>query len=200
MKFLSTFFFAFFLYFTGFSQGFHFGIGAGANYTDIINKNYPYDFYSYGLGFQINTLFEYELCDKMSLRAEPGFESRRVDDNPSIGNNSSTFNYVTLPAMLTFSPTAKFTFMAGPEIAYVLTSPFKLSNEALQIVGGENQNFDLGIKAGVSYNISENFELAFKYYRGIRPSGQLNITDMNGSSIGYNAYYQGFSLGAFYRI
>ncbi len=200
MKFFSALIFSFFLYFSGFSQGFHFGIGAGANYTDIISKNHPFDFYSSGLGFQINTIAEYKFCDKMSLRAEPGFESRTVESVGQLNDNKLNFNYITLPVMLTISPIKKLTFMVGPEVAYILSSDLHVSQFVENTFGVVNQDFDFGIKAGLSYNLSDNFELAFKYYRGLRTSGDLNVTDINGSSVGYHYYYQGFSLGAYYRI
>lgn len=101
---------------------------------------------------------------------------------------------------MTIAPVDKVTFMVGPNIAYVLSSPFILDSDARRIVGGNNQDFDFGIKAGISYNITDHFELAFKYYRGLRPSYQLDLTDTNGNSAGYRFYYQGFSLGAFYKI
>lgn len=202
MKFLSTLLFTFFLYFTSFSQGFHFGIGAGANYTNLeVSGRHGFN-YDYAMGYQINALTEYKFFDQLGLRIEPGIESRRIGATFLGRDYKYHLNYLNLPIMLAFSPVKKLTLMGGFEWIYLLSTHVKPKGEPKQDLNNLfDQDFNFGLKAGISYHITDNFELALKYFKAIQPMKTFDTTDVDGNFAGrHSIYYTGFSLSVFYRI
>ncbi len=191
-----------FVLFQGYSQNSSFGFGAGVNYTNLMLNNVPGGDTDFKVGMQFNAIFKSQLNNRLWLRFEPGFVQRGTE--LSYSNYSYTkinLNYLVLPVAFEFSPIKKFSVLFGPEFSYRLTAK-AIDNNIPDAEAFFDNKFDLGVIAGVSYQLIDNLALELRYNRGfISTIKDLMLTDEYGNSEGKaKLCNQGISFSVVYIL
>ena len=179
-----------------------FGVKGGLNYTtfkvDIKQNFYPRTAYNFGI------YADFELTNTFAIQPEILFSSKGADFNKSVVTNEEkfVFNYLNLPVLAKFQPTAKLGILAGPELGYLLSARAKgdgINNDIKERLGV--RNFDLGIAIGVEYEPINRMGVGVRYSYGITPL--IEVTSLNNAGVRSTTndlYNRTFQLYASYRI
>lgn len=188
---------------SGYSQKFHYGFGAGVNYTSLVLNPTNFDNSEYKVGFQISAVVGYGFSDKFGIQLEPGFV-KRGSKVSNLGSSSSNvnLNYITLPLLFQYSPFKNFSFLLGPECSYRLTANAITSGSSTDVAFLYDSKFDVGINAGITYKVYNKMLLGLRYNRGfISTIKDLKYTDANGNDLGtLTALNQGVTLALTFMI
>jgi hypothetical protein len=135
---------------------------------------------SYGIGVTVS-----EQIKKFGFNIEPRFIVKGFYINP-FGLNEITIyrnNYLSMPALLTFSPTKHLNLEIGPEFSYLLNSKVKYPGSNSFVINDSNnlRSFELSLITGVSYTLIKNIDLGIRYGIGLTPVDKHKLI-INGSS------------------
>ena len=194
-----------------FSQGFHYGIGAGLNYNTLIIQRFLDIESKYNVGFNVSVIAEYNFNKSLGLRLQPGIANRGsiLKYNAESSEDRVNINYLSFPLLLKYSPCNKLSFLLGPEYSLRLTAMPNSDERDVDMRGIYNRKFDFAINAGVSYLVCDNIELEFRYNRGFfSTTKDIKVVQYYKSSntnfykdLGpMRTFIQGFMLSAVYLI
>jgi len=189
------------------AQDFHFGVTVGPTYG-IMKANYDEDDSGeYVLGFHIGAFAELPLADKISLRPELKYQTSGVKHKPyemTFGARTKS-SYIMLPIMAEYALTEKLKVGLGPYFAVMLSLKDKaLPNDEVDYDYDNNifdyvdesmhfKKLDLGIGAGLSYQIVPKIGVNIRYSLGLSNT----LKDAYDDSKIHNRF---FSLGVSYSI
>lgn len=179
------------------------GLMAGAGLSILDASSDYLGEYKASPAFQINLQVRQTLTERIGLRAEPGFARRGANLNYQGGTSGQIdLNYIHLPVLLTYQPAPKVSFMAGPEVAYLVSSFGQVADFDRVKLDNEDDRLDIGVNAGLLYDLSQKVQLGLRFYRGfLSTSGEVPITDENGNVTDYlTNYNQSLSLTAAYKF
>jgi hypothetical protein len=210
MKKIIAFLIMTFIVFQGFSQGLKYGINAGLNYSSFQSKSSLFGDFSYKVGYQLGFIIEDKVNDHWGIRIEPGFVNRGSKitylDYLSLLKSTVNLNYINVPILVSYSPVEKFSIQLGPEVGVRLwakTTADGSTNNTTQIY---DSNFDLGINAGISYNLTDKLDIGLRFSRGFISTMTMTMVDVdyfdqNGIEIeNVKLCNQGFSVLLTYMI
>lgn len=195
--------FLFFAVLQGYSQSLSYGFGLGLNNSSFVLENFPGQNSNYKLGFQFNAMLKYNFNDKFSIGIEPGIANRgTILSYPDYEDTKVDLNYLTFPVTANYTLFDKLAISIGPECSYRISAKRKIGDNSADFKSIYDSNIDLGLVAGLSYNIFDKLELGFRYNRGFIPViKDLVAMDENGNEKGKaRLLNQGFTLSIAYMI
>lgn len=160
-----------------------FGIKAGLN-TSIFSASINSES-SYKAGFHVGGYMKSSLSEKVFFRPEVFFsgqgqkdEYRTPPNGPSVGNTTTTVNYLNVPLLFEFGK--KFSLQAGPQVGFLLSAKEEgeidgeVINEDLKdIMKGTDFSFCIGLGFSTEKNINLGARLNY---------GLSEIFDESGSN------------------
>jgi opacity protein-like surface antigen len=112
----------------------NFGIKAGVDFASARVDGFGSDSET---GFFVGAFTSFNLSDKLLLQPELLYV------------NVKDLDFISLPLLLKFSVADKFNLLAGPSLTYFLDA--------------EDEEFQLNLDFGVSYDVMENLDINAKY-------------------------------------
>lgn len=140
-----------------------FGIKGGLNYAYINGediKNLDPKF-SYHAGAILNISF----TDFVALQPEFIFSVKGFDDE----NTEVDLNYVDVPILLKVKLGDVFSLHAGPQLSYLISSD---ASKEIENFEDQIKDFDLGVAAGLEYELVSGFSLGARYSFSVESIGQ----------------------------
>jgi outer membrane immunogenic protein len=179
------------------------GIKAGINLTkgEFESTTSKTD---WALRGSIGLLSEIEVSKKLYLRPELLYSQKGWMLNEASqgqpGKGSMTLHYLTLPVLLAYRPSGRWSIMAGPEVGYLLTAARrpKITYDYNKIY----KKVDVGLALGAAYSITPRLGLELRYIHSIKALATIEKTNSNGVLIGNESdgYNRAFQFGLFYRF
>jgi hypothetical protein len=144
-------------------DAFHFGVKAGANYSnvyDIRGEDFTADF---KFGFAGGIFVSIPLGDYLGIQPEALYSQKGYESNGNI--LGATFklthvtNYIDIPILLQIKPSEFMSIVAGPQFSFQVSSENSFSSSLLSVQ--QQQDFDnlnvrkniLGVLAGFDFNV-----------------------------------------------
>lgn len=118
--------------------------------------------------------------------------------------NDMVLSYASLNPILSFPITTKFKLNFGPTIGFLINSDYTYSespeNILLQDKGKfKEQNLDIGVNFGISYNLTESLMIDLRNYTGLTEFGKISTPiDILSDSHSYTFKNKSFNLGFIY--
>ncbi|HEY5916362.1 MAG TPA: porin family protein [Chryseolinea sp.] len=189
-----------------------FGLKGGLNYSRVIEKTDTsgWNGYSFAPSINVGVFADFNLTEKTSIASE-----FLLSDKPfGYHGNSGTSHllYINLPVMFSCDVSNRISLKAGPQ-AGLLIATFGKNPEYLSAI--YTNRFDLGIVAGIDYQLSQSFILAFRFEQGLanmigreasglayrlQPDGDAMIVGVNLRDAGVVHHNQNFQLAVKYKL
>lgn len=138
------------------AQMFHFGLKAGANFSNLEGNDISGSTYT---SFHFGAVVELKLLENLSLQPELLYSSQgtKIDE---AGFKDINYNYFTVPVLAKFYLTSKkLSLEAGPQFSFLVNE--SVSDQF------EGETFDFGIAGGLGYNITEHIFVQGRYVLGL---------------------------------
>lgn len=193
-----------FLFFQeGFSQIVKYGVGAGANYSNLTSNKEYFNACSPRIGYHFYTFFEDSFNERFAIRFEPGFV-KRVSKEKYNKVSNTVLNYITMPILLNYSLFDNFSLHVGSETSYRLkkNSSSEIYNDGAN-EKSNNKRIDIGLNAGIAYQLTNKINLNLRYNLNFISSlkNEYQYIDSQGVELeSPNITNQGISLLLAYRI
>ncbi|HEY4150516.1 MAG TPA: porin family protein [Chitinophagaceae bacterium] len=178
----------------GYSQKlplFEFGPKVGVNITKIDGQPFSNEF-SYG--YNAGVFAALRLTNRLQFQPEVLFNQYTSKTDSSFNHifdvhnvQNVKLNYLSIPLLLSFSPTKVLSFQAGPQFGMLLNHSESLVQNGKQAI----KNGDLSMLAGAQLNIA-NFKVSARYVIGLN-----DISDVSNSNMWKN---QGWQLSVGFRL
>ncbi len=125
-------------------------------------------------------------------------------DNEDFFNYSArggyiTLNELTIPILLKFTTKQKISFLAGVNLAAVLTANFVESNGLEMDAKSIIKPLDLGLNIGASYDINQNWTVEIRHNRGLFNKSKTKDSDQY-FEIQSLLYNRTFHIGLEYKF
>ncbi len=190
------------------AQQHHYGLKAGFNYVNSTDALFSNDGNGqYKISYHFGVFGQLELSPKFFLRPElllsnKGYHFKnQVNSTPQEGNVS--LNYINFPLLFSFEMCQGLRVVGGFELGYLLSAKSKYDSENLDIKNAWDNTFDLGLSAGLNYELTEKIQMDVRYIHGI-VSGieNLVLTDEYGELIDTDPRFQNrtFQLSIGYQF
>jgi hypothetical protein len=163
-----------------FSQGFvqgimerlHFGLKAGANYSNYTNTNFSTQAV---LGFHAGALVDFDLTKNLAIQEEFLFSSQgaKVKDDV-FGKENVNVYYMAVPFLLKYRTNAGIYIEAGPQVS----TRIKDNIDSLKS-GNFAKLLDLSAAAGIGYQSKGGFGIGFRYVAGLSSVGDFKLSNVN---------------------
>ncbi len=159
------------------------GYKAGVNFSNI--KREIGDGYSVLPGFNTGVFTNIYFSDKYFLDVEllysaKGYKSKLIP----AGTTRNRLDYLSLPVLVGLNVGKKIDFVLGPEINYLTKAVIINKNNRITNTNFY-QKFDIGIDAGVGYNLSKKIKLEARYNYGL---SKLVKVYSEGGEVFYSKY------------
>ena len=158
-----------------FSQGLlsrlHFGLKAGANYSNYTNADFATDAI---VGFHGGAIVNFKLTNEFSIQEEFLFSSQGAKmKNDVFGNQNANVYYITVPFLLKYRHKSGFYIEAGPQTGM----------RAKQDLNGESVNnfakrLDLAAAGGIGYQSKMGLGFGARYIAGLSKVGDFDISNV----------------------
>jgi hypothetical protein len=164
----------------GFSQSFvqgimerlHFGLTAGANYSDYTNANFSTQAL---LGFHAGALVDFDLTKNLAIQEEFLFSSQGAKVKGDIfGQQNINVYYMAVPFLLKYRTNSGIYIEAGPQVS----TRIKDNLDSLKS-GNFAKLLDLSAAAGIGYQSKSGFGIGFRYVAGLSGVGDFKISNVN---------------------
>jgi hypothetical protein len=164
----------------GFSQSFvqgimerlHFGLTAGANYSDYTNANFSTQAL---LGFHAGALVDFDLTKNLAIHEEFLFSSQGAKVKEDIfGQQNVNVYYMAVPFLLKYRTNAGIYFEAGPQVS----TRIKDNVDSLKS-GNFAKLLDLSAAAGIGYQSKSGFGFGARYVAGLSGVGDFKLSNVN---------------------
>ena len=137
------------------------GIKGGLNLSDIVITNFTNpdaeSMYQTKTGMHAGIFAAVGLYDNFNLLGELLYSNRGVRTTERID-----LHYVTMPILMSYKLTEKFSIEGGPEIGYLASAKANADN----VTNTWNNKLDIGVNLGAVYKLSEKIGLNARYYAG----------------------------------
>lgn len=150
----------------------HFGLKAGANYSDFNNANFDTE----GLpGFHAGAIIAFDINKNWSIQEDFLFSTQgaKLKGGLSDGKNLK-LSYISVPIVVKYKTNFGLYFEAGPQVGILASEDFK------QIT---NQDFaekiDAGMVGGIGYQFSNGLGIGARYYMGLTDISKIKSTTVN---------------------
>ncbi|MDR3711226.1 MAG: porin family protein [Puia sp.] len=161
-----------------FSQGFvqglmqriHFGLKAGANYSNYTQENFSSD----GLvGFHAGALLDFQLTKNLFIQEEFLFSSQGAKIKGDLFESQNVkVNYFTVPFLLKYRTNPGLYIEAGPQVG-MRTS----ENIGSTPIGEFAKKLDLSAVGGLGFQSKSGFGIGVRYVAGLSKVGDFQLSD-----------------------
>jgi len=175
-----------------------FGIVAGANIANIIDPNDPSFHTDTRLGLNLGVSLDVPIVYPIGFEAELLYSEKGYTAYTTYGQFTQRNNFIDLPLLLKIHVIPNFSFVVGPQIAFLTSTQTVFNNGFSQTVQqqytqdsqGYNKSLIDGV-FGVSINLNRNVELRGRYTVDL----QSNTAYSAGSNPQYNNQVWQIGLG-----
>jgi len=143
------------------------------------------------LGFYVGVSGEMALGPKFMAIAGLDFSQKGSQFDTGSGTVKRRFSYLDLPLRLQYSLTERWHFSGGVQPSLLLGAK-RISDDRTDDIADQYKSFDLGVIAGVRYDINTDFGIQLQYDYGL-----LNIFENTSFESVRNCVWR---LGLNYRI
>lgn len=159
------------------------------------------DGYENLVGFNIAMGAQMPISDRLSFKPELQFITRGGTQSsyPSGGEEKYKLNYLDLPLLLSLG-WKKISVDFGPSIGLLLSSKVKSDSGSGDADYLFKNSFDLGLTAGVNFNVTEKFQIVGRYYKGLAEVAKLVYADNNNNKSEIIYQNSTIQIGVAYRI
>lgn len=170
----------------GLFQRLHFGIKAGANYSNYANADFKTDAL---VGFHAGGLIDFTLTKNFSIQEEFLFSSQgaKIKDD-LFGKENVNVYYITVPLLLKYRTNAGIYMEAGPQVSMRAKDGIDKSQ-----IGEFAKKLDLGAAGGIGFQSNSGFGIGVRYVAGLSKVGDFQLsnikTDFRSSVIQASIFY-----------
>jgi opacity protein-like surface antigen len=159
------------------------GYKAGVNVSSI--KKTHYNQYTALPGINTGLFSNVYLSDKYYVDVElllsvKGYNSILIP----AGTTSHRLSYISVPVLMGYKPSQKFSFVLGPEMNFLTKATMKNKN-GKKTISDDFEKFDFGIDAGAAYHLSKKISLGVRYNYGLSKVIEEKMFDPSGDMISY---------------
>jgi len=179
------------------------GLTGGLNVSNTINA-YNSNYTTAAIaGFNAGLFLDLPLVYPMSFQPEILYSEKGYAESTPDGNFTQHANYVDVPLLLKFKLSPTFNFLIGPQVAIPVNTTntydngFMVTSEQYYNPYGDKTVLD-GV-VGVSFDLSRDVELRFRYTIDLQQNQQTQLSTTNGA---YSADYrnQVFQVGLGFKF
>jgi hypothetical protein len=152
----------------------HFGLKAGANYSDFYNANFDTE----GLpGFHAGAIVAFDINENWSIQEDFMYSTQgaKLKDGFSDGKELK-LSYISVPIVVKYKTDFGLYFEAGPQVGILASQDFK------EITGSDAdfaEKIDAGIVGGIGYQFSNGLGIGARYYMGLTDVSKTKSTTIN---------------------
>ena len=157
------------------AQTFTYGVKGGLNLARLSFgqlTNDPVFDNTWSPSFHLGGFVRKAIGKQGGIRAELLYSTKGAYFEQQSGNNYLRLHYLSLPVLVDFRVARKLVFEVGPELNYLISTPQSLYNNP----------FDVGLDAGLRYQVTAAFELGLRYNYGLASVATLNLASGKGGS------------------
>jgi opacity protein-like surface antigen len=195
MKRVTLFFLLFAATMSSASAQFKLGIKAGANFADLSTPDFlddREDISAITLHWHAGLTTRQSISDRFQLGAELLYSIKGFQENADFNvlnemKTTLSLHYLSLPAMVYFTPNEKISLGAGINLGYLLDAQVKMGDDKNDVSSIYDQEFDVGLNLGFQFNVTPSLFLDARYQWGLTAVTDLTFTDENGFPIGEGA-------------
>ncbi|OXA93873.1 porin family protein [Flavobacterium hercynium] len=141
----------------------HFGVKAGANFSNFTNANFDTE----GLvGFHAGAIVGYEINDHFSIEEEFLYSQQGAKLKGNFTNDSDIkLSYLSVPILLKYKMPMGLFIEAGPQVGILIDEDVK----ALGIPAGNDfaEKIDGGVTGGIGWQFKNGFGVSARYYMSL---------------------------------
>ncbi len=112
------------------------------------------------------------------LFSQRGMSRRNLNARGEISTSTLTLNYIEIPILISYKIFKGLHAEAGPDVGLLLSSKEK------PLTAFTYSSLDVGMNAGLRYYVLPRLFLSARYRAGFLPVYDVNVSDMNGVTIG----------------
>ena len=147
------------------NMNFNLGSTATAEHTDNVWKT----------GMTFGFILYIPLASKLTLQSEYSFTHRNGSDNSLDVDYSS--DYLTIPLLLKYQVTNKFSFLAGPQVELLINAK-SINKGTSTDITHQVEERSIGITGGFEYDFINPFFLSLRYFQGLNNIGIFQRSDV----------------------
>jgi opacity protein-like surface antigen len=174
------------------SAQFKLGLKGGANFADLSTPEFladQEDISAITLHWHAGLTARQHLSDRFQLSTDLLYSIRGFQESSDFNvlneiKTTLSLHYLSLPAMIYFTPNDKISLGAGINLGYLLDAQVKMGNDKNDASSIYDQEFDLGLHLGFQFNVTPALFLDARYQWGLTSVTDLTFTDENGFPIG----------------
>ncbi|WP_338839756.1 porin family protein [Flavobacterium ginsenosidimutans] len=163
---------------SAFSQSFfdrlHFGLKAGANYSDFYNA----DFDTEGLpGFHAGAIVAFDINKNWSVQEEFLYSTQGAKLKGGLTDGKDLkLSYISIPIVVKYKTSFGLYFEAGPQVGILASEDFKeITNNDTDFA----EKIDAGMVGGIGYQFSNGLGIGARYYMGLTDVSKTKSTTIN---------------------
>jgi hypothetical protein len=154
---------------TAFSQGFQFGLKAGANFSNFVGSDDIDDLEKNTyVGFHGGAFVAFLLGDHLALQPELLFSTQGTKFKYAGNETKYTVSYINVPIMVKYRFTGGFFLEAGPQFGFKVNE----DTDDMQI-DDFAESVDVSAAAGLGYHSSVGLGIGARYSVGISKAGDF---------------------------
>ena len=137
------------------------------------------------LGVHAGIAAEAVIVPQVFVRPELLYSSKGFGFKATATNmaGSQRLNYITVPILFGYYASERLSFLAGPEISYLLKSVAR-SQDITSDYTGLYRRLDMGINVGIACNLSSQISVEGRYTHGFKDLVNTIYTDNTGNVTG----------------
>lgn len=169
-----------------FMQRFHFGVKAGANYSNYANTDFNTEAL---IGFHAGALVNFKITKNLSVQEEFLFSSQGAKVKGDLfGSENVNVYYMTVPFLLKYRTNSGIYFEAGPQVGYRIKEDIGNTQ-----IGEFAKKLDLAAAGGFGYQSKSGFGIGARYVAGLSKVGDFKLsnvkTDFRSNVIQASVFY-----------
>lgn len=156
-----------------FIERFHFGLKAGANYSNFINT----DFDTEGLmGFHTGAIIAFEIFDKWFIQEDFLFSTQGAKIKNNLFDEDIEISYLNVPIVVKYHSNLGLYVEAGLQFNMLLKDYDGFGDEDFA------DKIDFGVVGGIGYqfknNLLDGLGIGVRYYLGISKAGNFDASNI----------------------
>ena len=177
MKFLLVFFVATMTVSTATAQ-INLGVKGGLNFVNMAfgSPTFIPTQNQYRLSYHVGIYEQSDINDRFSIRPELLFSNKGFRSGDALGKSNVNLYYLSLPILAQYRIWDQLSVVLGPEVSYLLFARARTNAGSVNLSSVWDRTLDVGIAAGLDYQVNEEVELGVRYTQGL-----LNV--MSGESL-----------------
>ncbi|WP_337965545.1 porin family protein [uncultured Flavobacterium sp.] len=152
----------------------HFGLKAGANYSDFNNANFDTE----GLpGFHAGAIVAFDINKNWSIQEDFLYSTQGAKLKGGLSDGKEIkLSYISVPIVVKYKTDFGLYFEAGPQVGILASQDFKkLTNSDADFA----EKIDAGIVGGIGYQLPSGLGIGARYYMGLTDVSKTKSTTIN---------------------